>query len=101
MTLEYKRYNSPFWREISKQVRIRDGNRCQGWKFGFTDKYGNPCNRKVWKSDSHIHHIIPLSQGGSTTLDNLILLCPICHSKIHGRYLNVRNRNNKRIDLYV
>lgn len=27
----------------------------------------------------HIHHIIPRSRGGTTTLDNLIRLCEHCH----------------------
>ena len=89
MVLEYKRYNSPQWKEIARQVRIRDNMTCQ------------MCGRKVWGSDSHVHHIVPLSQGGTTTLDNLILLCSDCHSKVHNRYLNVRNRKNKRIDIYV
>ena len=29
-----------------------------------------------------IHHIIPLSEGGNSTEDNLIYLCSNCHSKI-------------------
>jgi 5-methylcytosine-specific restriction endonuclease McrA len=32
----------------------------------------------------HIHHIIPLSDRGKNTEDNLTLLCIICHRKAHG-----------------
>lgn len=30
-----------------------------------------------------IHHIVPISKGGANTEDNLIVLCPTCHSKVH------------------
>lgn len=32
----------------------------------------------------HVHHIIPLSRGGSNRYDNLEVLCESCHSKEHG-----------------
>ena len=84
MTLTIKHYQSQKWKDIARLVRSRDGNRCQGWKYGYK------CNRTVWKRDSHIHHIDNNPMNNS--MSNLILLCPDCHSKRHGRYLNVRNR---------
>lgn len=30
-----------------------------------------------------VHHIIPLSQGGTHRNDNLMSLCQSCHTKIH------------------
>lgn len=30
-----------------------------------------------------VHHIIPLSNGGSDTIDNVAALCPNCHRKMH------------------
>lgn len=32
----------------------------------------------------HVHHIIPISKGGSHREENLIVLCEACHSKEHG-----------------
>ena len=32
------------------------------------------------------HHIIPVSLGGKTEENNLILLCSECHSKLHTYY---------------
>ena len=32
----------------------------------------------------HVHHIVPLSQGGSNEESNLMSLCKSCHSKIHA-----------------
>jgi len=31
-----------------------------------------------------IHHIVPRSLGGSNDLDNLMPLCPNCHSKLYS-----------------
>ena len=32
----------------------------------------------------HVHHIIPLSEGGTHNEDNLMSLCKPCHSKVHS-----------------
>ncbi|AOY76703.1 PIN domain-containing protein [Clostridium formicaceticum] len=32
-----------------------------------------------------IHHKIPLSEGGQDVIDNIIVLCPNCHRKIHQK----------------
>lgn len=32
----------------------------------------------------HLHHKRPIHEGGTHRLDNLILLCPYCHSQAHG-----------------
>ena len=83
--IEYKKYQSPQWKEISRQIRIRDGGVCQD------------CGRRVWGADSHVHHID--GDRNNNHPDNLILLCPQCHSARHGRYLHVRN-NSPSITLY-
>ena len=31
-----------------------------------------------------VHHVIPLSDGGTHDEDNLMSLCKTCHAKIHG-----------------
>lgn len=31
-----------------------------------------------------VHHIVPLSEGGTHNFENLISLCKSCHSKIHA-----------------
>lgn len=33
----------------------------------------------------HVHHILPLSQGGTHDESNLMSLCKSCHSKIHTK----------------
>jgi hypothetical protein len=32
-----------------------------------------------------IHHITPIDEGGSNSDNNLIVLCPTCHRKAHGK----------------
>lgn len=32
------------------------------------------------------HHIIPVSLGGKTEIDNLIVLCSSCHAQLHALY---------------
>ncbi len=59
------------WTYLSREVKSRDGNRCS--LCGSTDRL-------------EVHHIIPLSKGGSNSKRNLITLCYSCH--------NVKHRNN-------
>lgn len=37
----------------------------------------------------HVHHIIPLTDGGTNAENNLMALCKACHSRIH---LDLRRR---------
>ena len=32
----------------------------------------------------HVHHIVPLSRGGTTTMANLVFLCVKCHQRKHN-----------------
>jgi len=32
------------------------------------------------------HHLVPRRYGGSDRKDNLVTLCPTCHSKVEGLY---------------
>ncbi len=31
----------------------------------------------------HVHHIVPLSDGGTNDAGNLMALCKACHSRVH------------------
>jgi hypothetical protein len=41
------------------------------------------CGEPMW----HVHHIVPISQGGDNSLDNLVCLCGPCHAEIHANPL--------------
>ena len=56
------------WDSIRNEALVRDGYKC-----------GN-CS----SSDNlHVHHIIPVSKGGSSELGNLRTLCEDCHKLLH------------------
>lgn len=65
----------PGWNSKRKKTLKRDNYTCQ--RCGYT------------KDDSHAsvplqaHHIVPRSEGGPDTLDNLITLCRRCHGVQH------------------
>lgn len=46
---------------------------------------GNQCDKCGSRIHLHLHHIKPLSKGGSNKISNLKLLCEDCHLKTHGR----------------
>jgi 5-methylcytosine-specific restriction endonuclease McrA len=56
------------WDETSESIKRRDQYKCR--KCGCS-------NRRIL----HVHHIIPVSQGGKTVGYNLITLCESCHSR--------------------
>ena len=47
------------------------------------------CGKKLGSVKPNIHH--KNCKPSDNRESNLIVLCPSCHSKRHGRYLNVRN----------
>jgi len=62
------------WNELSNAAKRRDGYKC-------TD-----CGASG--VELHVHHIVPLSKGGTNDLDNLTTLCSHCHSMIHPRMVD-------------
>lgn len=72
----------PFWNIIRQLALERDGRHC------------TVCGSS---SDLSVHHIIPLSLGGDSTLDNLRVLCHACHQKEHGLRGHIPRKNRLRI----
>lgn len=59
------------WGKLRQAVIDRDHGICQG------------CGTRP--DNPHIDHITPLALGGSSTLDNLQVLCPQCNTHKGGR----------------
>lgn len=57
----------PFWKYLRSIVLDRDANRCQV----------TGCPSRL---DLHIHHMIPVSEGGAHTPSNLVTLCDFHHA---------------------
>ena len=80
----YKRYNSR-WRLI-RQLYIKEHPVCE------------VCEKKgIVKAVEEVHHIIPLSEGGTHSDDNLMSLCKSCHSKITAKEGGRWRKNYKKI----
>ena len=56
------------WESLRSSALSRDGHRC-----------GN-CGST---NNLHVHHIVPMSKGGSNILSNLRTLCEDCHARLH------------------
>jgi hypothetical protein len=64
--------------EIRKEVIERDNGRCQECGINRDE-----C-REEFGCDLHVHHITPRSRGGTDEKENLISLCPVCHTKVEN-----------------
>ena len=50
------------------------------------------CSVCFTKGLTEIHHIVPVSLGGPSTLSNLIELCLSCHNKVHNQRYGWREK---------
>ena len=49
------------------------------------------CKRQGRYTDAtEVHHILPLADGGTNDIDNLMALCKSCHSRITMTAINLR-----------
>jgi len=72
-----KYYSSPEWRKTRMRALVRDDFKCVG------------CGDE--SLELHVHHIIPVSKGGSDLLDNLKSLCIKCHRETHGYKIKIHD----------
>lgn len=57
--------------ELRKHIQDRDDFMCR------------LCFNQLESPQSQVHHIVPVSSGGKDDVENLILLCASCHTKVH------------------
>lgn len=69
------------WWSIQKRILDRDGHQCSNVIDGVR------CSNT---KHLHVHHIIPLSRGGTSKSSNLITLCESCHSQRHSHMKGLR-----------
>lgn len=58
------------------------------------NKYGKSCELCGYNLHIETHHIIPKHQGGSHTVDNLIILCSNCHALITTNKFKLKDRKD-------
>jgi len=66
---------------VKSYVRNRDNYQCQ------------ICKKDVGSIRNEVHHIKWKSTGGSDRPENLILLCEVCHNKVHKKGLNCPDKS--------
>jgi hypothetical protein len=73
-------YKERVERRKENQVRVEE-------KKEILDRDGYECVRcgETEEGKLRIHHIVPVSQGGSGDEDNLATLCKACHDEAHGQ----------------
>jgi 5-methylcytosine-specific restriction endonuclease McrA len=59
--------------ELREYIKQRDNNTCK------------LCSTEYDFRNTQVHHIVPVSDGGSDEYENLILLCGICHVEVHQK----------------
>ena len=67
----------PLWHGHSKRVATKAQMNALRARYGAC----GGCDADMWICDGH--HIEPVSQGGPTNIDNMMLLCWSCHQKVH------------------
>jgi hypothetical protein len=60
-----------YWPSLRDAIFKRDGNRCK--------RCGGDGGGML-----HVHHLVSKKNGGTDAPDNLVTLCPKCHSRSHG-----------------
>ena len=67
----------PLWHGHAKRVATKAQMNALRARYGAC----GGCGANMWICDGH--HIEPVSQGGPTNIDNMMLACWACHQKVH------------------
>ena len=87
--LVYDRDGKPIWRTHS----VRTATKAQ--RQILFARYGGCFHCAAHPALCQIHHIKPVSQGGSTRLDNMVPVCWDCHNRIHHHRWKIHADNGK------
>ncbi len=83
----FDRKGKPIWRAESCRTAT------EAQRQILIARYGGCFHCKAHPALCQIHHIRPVSQGGSTRLDNMVPVCWDCHQKIHHHKWQIRTTN--------
>ena len=59
------------------------------WKQTLIFHLGHKCFVCGYNKIVEAHHIVPINDGGKTSVKNGILLCPNCHAEVHANLLDL------------
>jgi len=83
----YDRKGKPIWRAESCRTATKAQRQI------LLARYGGCFHCAAHPALCQIHHIRPVSQGGSTRLDNMVPVCWDCHQRIHHHKWQIRTTN--------
>ena len=83
----FDRKGKPIWRAESCRTAT------EAQRQILIARYGGCFHCKAHPALCQIHHIRPVSQGGSTRLDNMVPVCWECHQKIHHHKWQIQTIN--------
>lgn len=84
-------YSLFVWEKITNMVIRRAQQKCE--------KCGKELRHGWIREDCHVHHIVPISQGGHKfNPKNLQLLCVDCHHKVHYEMSKAYQLEQKKIE---
>lgn len=87
-SLRWRRENPEAWREIErrKQYKRKGGGVLPNGAFGIlVSMYGALCGRCKSETDLTVDHVVPISLGGKSNIENLQILCRSCNSSKSNR----------------
>ena len=85
----YDRKGKPIWRAESCRTAT------EAQRQILIARYGGCFHCAAHPALCQIHHIRPVSQGGSTRLDNMVPVCRDCHQRIHHHKWQIRTTNGQ------
>ncbi len=84
----YDRCGDAIWRSRSRRTVTNSQ-----WQTLLTD-YGGCFHCGAPPAICQAHHIIPYSQGGETSVNNMVMVCWNCHHKIHHHNWHIQTHTN-------
>ncbi len=82
--LVYDTAGTPIWRAKSSRTAT------EGQRQSLLNRWGGCFHCAADPDMCQIHHIVPVSAGGATKIDNMVPVCWDCHNNIHHHHWQIR-----------
>ena len=87
-------------RETIRKIHTKHGNSGRLYRQNAYKFYGTKCQKCGKRKETEIHHILPLRLGGSSQVENLMVLCKKCHKEAERfNYKQARELYFKQFDI--
>jgi 5-methylcytosine-specific restriction endonuclease McrA len=87
-SMRWRKENPEAWKEIRQrnEYKRKGGGILPNGAFGtLVSMYGAICGRCKSKTDLTVDHVVPISIGGKSNMENLQILCRSCNSSKSNR----------------